>query len=229
MRRFCTRLPVNSRNPTSARPGGSLRAAGLLLACVAAAACGGGSSPRPPNTGKALAQVQAALDKAGGYTLDVSQANFVLPHWGGADSGTVQVNEKGNEARAVLARTGEPGATYEIRRVNGVTYFQRSTCEQWFRVPGGTGEVLLPYLFKQTQAIGKATDPSLSGWVIRATLPGLGLATIVVDPKTSRPIAISGAGPSGPFTWAFRDWGRSLDASGPTGGVQDRGPGGDPC
>ena len=212
---------------------------GMVL--VGAVACGGSSSPKASATGSAnamatlsgtphnaLKQVQDAIDAAPGYTIDVQQHNFVLMRWGGADGGEVQVGAHGTQAKATLARTGESNATYTIFDTGGATYFQRSTCQQAFRIPGENVSVLNPYMLAATQAIAKATDASVSGAAITATVMGLGKVTIQVDPANSRPITITGANASGPIVWTFRDWkGATVDAPWPVAG--ERGPGGIPC
>ncbi|HLF70987.1 MAG TPA: hypothetical protein VI759_02395 [Dehalococcoidia bacterium] len=177
----------------------------------------------------ALKASQSVLDKAGGYRLRVEQSNFVLPQWGGSDGGSVVVNGDGAAAKAELARTGEPNATYTITLTGGTTYFKRSTCKESFRMPGGGVDVLKPYLFTKTQALANAKDAKYEGNLIRATIEGLGSVTIELDPKTLRPSQIRGAVNGRDLRWTFEDWGADPKASKPGGSLQDRGPGGVPC
>ena len=193
------------------------------------AGCGGSGVALPQDPAAALRAVQSAVDRSGGYTLDVEQSNFVLPRWGGSDSGNVGVDGKGTAALARLARTGEPDATYAIVLVDGVTYFTRSTCQDSFRVPGGSADVLSPFLFTKTQSLAKASNPRREGDTIFATMDSLGPVTISVDPKTNRPTLITGSTTSGPFSWQFSAWGRAPSVSPPAGRIADRGPGGVPC
>ncbi len=200
---------------------------------LSAVACGGSSAPRATETlssdpSQALAQVQDAIDTAPGYTIAVQQSNFVLPAWGGADSGTIEVGAHGNQAKATLARTGEQNATYAIFDTGSATYFQRSTCQQAFRISGQNVSVLNTYMLAATQGIAKATDASVSGSTITATMAGLGRAVIQVDPQTQRPMTISAANASGPVVWTFKDW-KATTVAAPSHVAGERGPGGIPC
>ena len=184
------------------------------------------------DAGTALANAQAALDRAGGYTLTVEQSNFVLPQWGGADSGTVQVADGGKTARAVLARTGEVGATYTIALTGNQTFFQRSTCDTAFRIPGGGTDVLRPFLFSATKTLANAADVKWAAGspnAVVANVSGLGQVTIEIDASTGRPSRITGQNNGKPLVWSFGDWGKSLSVSPPADSLQDRGPGGIPC
>lgn len=208
-----------------------------VSAVVAASGCGGSATP-PASSGThhplssnpadAIKQVQDAINAAPGYTIAVRQNNFVLPSWGGADSGTVEVGAHGTQAQATLARTGEQNATYAIFDTGTATVFQRSTCQQAFRISGQNVSVLNPYMLASTQAVGHATDASVDGSTITANVTGLGNVVIQVDPATSLPTSISGANASGPIVWTFKDW-KAPDLGSPPSATTERGPGGIPC
>lgn len=174
--------------------------------------------------------MEAAIQKASSYRIAVTASNFVLTQWGGSDSGTVEVDESSGRVRAVLQRTGE-GGPYTIIRADGQTVFQRATCREWARIPGGGVGVLEPFLVSKTLA--KVSTPSVSqdgqGIVIRGNVEQLGSVTVIVDPATYLPRRLEGrsAGAS-PVTWVFSDWGKSLDLPAPKP-AYDRGPGGNPC
>lgn len=179
----------------------------------------------------ALAQVQAAIDQRDSYTITVNQRSLVLPHWGGAESGRVKVAKRGAEASATLGRSGEPNATYVITLVNGQTYFKRSTCNETFRVPGGSGDVLAPFLLHGALSMRNAQSPARTASGFEAAFDGIGRVSIDIDPRTNLPtrIARAGAGAGEPLDWTFSDWGKTtVDISAPAD-VRDRGPGGDPC
>jgi hypothetical protein len=185
--------------------------------------------PAAVDASQALRMVQKALDNGDGYRLRVEQKNFVLPRWGGADGGTVDMSRDATMAIARLARTGEPDATYTMTLVGGQTYFRRSTCNESFRVPGGTPDVLRPFSFTATLGLENARDARWQGNAIAATVEGLGPVTIEVDLKTGRPSRIIGKTGSGDLRWTFEAWGVKPNVSKPGGTVQDRGPGGVPC
>lgn len=177
----------------------------------------------------ALAQVQAAIDQRDSYTITVAQQNLVLPHWGGADGGTVKVAKRGTVALATLGRTGEQNATYAITLVEGQTFFKRSTCDDTFRVPGGSAAVLGPFLLHTTLSLLNAQSPVRTTSGFEATFDTIGHVRIEIDPRTNLPARIYRAGVGDPLDWTFSDWGKtSVDVSAPAN-VQDRGPGGDPC
>lgn len=207
----------------------------LSFALMASVTAGCSSRSSPPTPGvpsataaNALAQVQQAIDAADGYTLDVQQTNFILPRWGGADSGEVQVSRHGASAKATLKRTGEQDATYAIFDVGTATYFQRSTCPQAFRISGDNVSVLAPYMLAGTLRITHAANASVDGSVIRATLAGLGPVVIQVDLHTHRPMVITGRNGSGPVVWTFKQWG-NVQVRAPSPVAGERGPGGIPC
>lgn len=177
----------------------------------------------------ALAQLQNAIDQRDSYTITVSQQNLVLPHWGGADGGTVKVAKGGQVADSTLRRTGEPNATYAIRLVDGQTFFKRSTCDETFRVPGGGSEVLAPFLLHVALRMRNAQSPARTATGVEATFDTLGRVSIDIDPRTNLPVRISRAGAGEPLDWTFSDWGKTTVSVSAPANVQDRGPGGDPC
>ena len=124
---------------------------------------------------------------AGGYTITVTASNFLLPQWGGSDGGTVQVGKDGKSAVARLRRTGED-SYYDIRYVDGQTFFKRGTCDTWARVPGGGADVLKPFLLTASHVLTTVQDPKFieadNRLVVDATVDGLGRSLIQMDPKT---------------------------------------------
>ncbi len=228
-----------------------------VLAAVAvllvSAACGSGksSSKRTPTPGAssiagttatgtvtpadALQRTEQTL--AAGYTITVTASNFLLPQWGGSDSGTVQVGKDGKSAVARLRRTGED-SYYDIRYVDGQTFFKRGTCDTWARVPGGGADVLKPFLLTASHVLTTVQDPKFieadNRLVADATVDGLGRSLIQMEPKTYELVTIvfgdqpDNAGHRG-FTFDFSDVGKPLTVEKPSGDVPDRGPGGAPC
>lgn len=177
----------------------------------------------------ALGQVQNAIDRQDSYTVTVVGHNLVLPQWGGAELGTVKVAKRGAEAWATLGRTGEQNATYAITLVDGQTFFKRSTCNETFRVPGGSGAVLGPFLLHTTLSLLNAQSPVRTTSGFEATFDTIGHVRIEIDPRTNLPARIYRAGVGESLDWLFSDWGKTtVDVSAPSN-VQDRGPGGDPC
>jgi hypothetical protein len=199
---------------------------------VLLSACGGddnsGASARFTSADEALRAAQNALSRGGGYRLRVQQSNLVLPRWGGSDGGTVSVNHDGSEASARLQRTGESGAEYDLRLVDGQTFFKRSTCDQTFRLPGGGPDVLQPYLLAKTNALARAQNARLENGRLLARIEGLGDVSIELD-VTARPREIKGTMNNQPLTWTFDAWGDDVDVSKPANVSGDRGPGGIPC
>lgn len=193
----------------------------------------GGSTVNVPTLAvdpqSALVQVQSAIDQRESYTITVTQRNLILPHWGGADGGTVKVAKHGQVASATLRRTGEPSATYAIALVDGQTFFKRSTCDETFRVPGGSGDVLAPFLLHGALSMRNAQSAGRTAGGFEATFDTLGRVSIEIDPRTNLPLRISRAGAGEPLDWTFSEWGKTdVKVSAPAN-VQDRGPGGDPC
>lgn len=183
----------------------------------------------------ALARTRASL--ADGYTITVTAANFVLPQWGGSESGTVEVGAGGTTASAHLRRTGED-SFFDIRFVEGQTFFKRGTCDTWARVPGGGADVLKPFLVAATNVLATAQNPQFvaadNRVVVDATIDGLGRALIQMEPETYKLVTIvfgdkpDNAGHTG-FTFDFSDLGKALSVEKPSGDIPDRGPGGAPC
>lgn len=188
--------------------------------------------PTPGGTTDTLARVQAAIDKAGTYRITVAATNFVLPQWGGSDSGTVEVDSAANRTRAVLDRTGE-GGPYTIVWANGQTVFQRATCRDWARIPGSGTNVLAPFILAGNGALakhgGKVYSQDEREVLLHGTIETLGPVTIVVDPATQLPRRIERRVAGSPdVIWTFSDWGKKLDIPAPKASY-DRGPGGNPC
>jgi hypothetical protein len=209
------------------------------IALFASAACSGddgpGAAPTPDASRPLLAQVQDAVDRAGGYTLDVRVTNLGLPGWGGTDSGVVIAGERARVATAELARTGD-GGPYRIRFVENQTFFQRATCSYWTRVGGGGPEVLSPFLFSRTRAFANgrlmSSQPDPSGLIkVTAELQYLGVVSVEVDAKTLLPRRIVRDLDQGRdrAELEFREWGKKLSVEKPPGRLVERGPGGNPC
>lgn len=210
----------------------------FLVALVLMAFCGAcaPNTGPPPSTrpsddpAQALRDAQAALERAGGYALTVEQENVVLPQWGGSDGGSVRVSQDAQTATAELWRTGE-GGPYSIIHADGQTYFRRSTCQTWARIPGGGKDVLAPFLFARTKALANAVVVSASGTNIEAEVEGIGRALVALHPTTALPVSIIAEGTAnrGRLKWTFSRWGEALTAKAPDTGGIDRGPGGNPC
>ena len=216
-----------------------------LLTAIALPACG--SDPTavgPPSacpsplaqtaSGDAVIAVQEAVHCSGGYRVVVTGHNLVLPGWGGVDSATVDVSTADLVAAATLQRTGD--GVYALIRVNGQTYFKRSTCDHFARVNGGGAMVLEPFLLGISGVLQSAPDASAgalaNGTVsVGATLKEVGPVKLSVDPTTDRPVQLTAEKPeSGTVTsWTFTAWGSRPDVQAPAGQVPDQGPGGNPC
>ena len=126
-----------------------------------------------------LAGAQRAVDRAGSFELAVQGRNYVLPQWGGVDGGTVAVT-RGGDVTATLTRTGD--GLYTMIFVNKQTYFERSTCSHWQRVPGGGATVLSPFLWSTTSPLSPASQGSILSEtagtaVVSATISSLGAGT----------------------------------------------------
>jgi hypothetical protein len=178
-----------------------------------------------------LVRVQGALSQKGSYRLEVRGQNLVLPRWGGIDSGTVDVRLDGSAASADLERTGD--GQYKIVLVDGQTYFQRSTCPSFTRVPGGGAEVLKPFVLSDLvdpqhfNPIGVIDPPP----VIGLRTPELGRIALELDPESFLPVRLSKNNnqSSGSSEWEFSYWGERVSVDAPSGDVADNGPGGNPC
>ena len=195
----------------------------------------GAVSPLPPtDAAGVLARAQATIDAAGGYHVEMSGHNFVLPQWGGVESVAIDVGKQGTSASARVTRTGD--GVYSVVLIDGQTFFKRETCSTWTRVPGGAPAVLEPFLWNRTGLLRRATGAVIEAntgdtLVVRATLPGIGEASVEVEAKSGRPLRlVRPAGPAGDqMTWTFSDWGKAPSVTKPSGNIPDRGPGGNPC
>ena len=178
-----------------------------------------------------LVRMQRAMSQKGSYRIEVRGQNLVLPQWGGVDSGTVDVKLDGSAASASLERTGD--GRYTIELVDGQTYFQRSTCPSFTRVPGGGPQVLVPFILSDltdpqpAHPVGVVGDPA----AIEASTPALGRVGLEVDPETFLPLRLARIhndvdGSSG---WEFSHWGEVVHVDAMNGEIPDRGPGGNPC
>ena len=231
-------------------------AAAVALAAVACSACSQTSPPSQPVTSGAasqatstsaagtlsasglLAAAQQAVDRAGSFELAVQGHNYVLPQWGGVDGGTVIVT-RGGEALATLTRTGD--GLYTMIFVDKQTYFERSACSHWLRVPDGGPTVLSPFLWSTTSPLSSASQASIVSEtaavaVVSATIGslGAGTATMWIARASSLPTRMAwttsaSAGSGSTTSWSFSDWGTSAAVSAPSGSPADNGPGGNPC
>jgi hypothetical protein len=198
----------------------------------------GPASGDEPYTGAELAaNIQAAVDKEGAYTIDVRQENLVLPRWGGSDGGKVTVGREDGQTIAVaeLRRTGD--GDYDLWLRNDQTYFKRSTCNQMARVPGGTGDVLEPFDFLFNHRFQGASNPRAAPGrtVLMMEMEGWGAVEVSFDPQTFLPRSLSALNATNngkALLWEFRDWGKSPEVE-PSQSefdkAYDRGPGGNPC
>jgi hypothetical protein len=189
--------------------------------------------PRADAPAEVLTRSNRALIGYQGYAISVSATNFVLPQWGGSDSGTVRVGNFPAAADASLYRTGD--GPYSMRYVDSATYFQRETCDHFARVPGGGRETMLPFLWGETKALQNATNPV---WVengdgpptIEADVQYVGRVQVEVDQKEYLPVRMMmPVAGSAPVVWEFGEWGDAPVVEAPSGEVPDRGPGGNPC
>jgi hypothetical protein len=207
-------------------------ALGLLAAACSQKSAPPGPTPSPAATPKdaaeALARAQDALDRAGGYHVEMTGHNFSLPQWGGIESASVSVNGNGTAATAKVARTGE--GSYTVILVDGQTFFQRETCPTWARVSGGAPAVLEVFLWNRTAALRNATGTRLEtaggAFTVHATMGSLGEVAVELDPSTLLPRRLTR--PDG-LSMTFSDWGKGPSVTRPSGNVPDRGPGGIPC
>ncbi|MGD1053328.1 MAG: hypothetical protein ABR950_05805 [Candidatus Dormibacteria bacterium] len=185
-----------------------------------------------------LAAAQQAVDCERSFELTVQGHDYVLPQWGGVDGGMVLVTQDG-EVLATLTRTGD--GLYTMYLVNSQTYFERSTCSHWLRVPGGGSTVLRPFLWSTTSPLSSASQPSIVSEtsavaVVSATIAalGAGTATIWITRATDLPTkmtwtASASAGSGATTAWSFSGWGTGIEVSEQLGSPSDDGPGGNPC
>lgn len=223
-----------------------LPAVGALLATGCTAGCSAAPAAPTPTSScrraiaasasarQVLTEAQQALDCSGGYTISISGHNLVLPQWGGVDGGTVEVNPRQPGARAVLVRTGD--GSYTMLFANNQTFFERTTCGHYARVPGGGATVLAPFLWTKTNALGSGADAApdaQSGTTVTVavTLTYLGRVTLEVSRTTGRPLQLVKArdrSSGSKSTWIFGAWGRAPHVVAPVS-EGDQGPGGNPC
>jgi DNA-binding CsgD family transcriptional regulator len=202
-------------------------------------------TPLDPSQGApaVLAQADAVLKRESGYTLLIEASNFELPQWGGSDAGIVRVSGD-SFAVGALHRTGEANQ-YEIRLQDNTTYFRKTGCKDYLQIPGGTLDVLLPFMLARSSALAKARNASIKATeddnvIVTATLdlvPGRDnpvvlksvAATITIDRATGRVQTMTGTLPAGSFAWTFA-WGGDIGASkAPITAVAQRGPGSNEC
>ncbi len=209
-------------------------AAALLLAAIVA--CGGSSGLAPSSPGEALERARRAAENAGGYKVSVQGHDLVLPQWGGVDSGTVEVGVDQSVARADLYRTGD--GPYAMILVGGETFFQRTTCDHFARVPGGGLDVLRPFLWTESGLPATLSDPQYSAGasgdriVVLADSELLGAVQIELERESYLPLRLLRADDGngrGETEWLFSDWGSLPSVSKPAGEIGDQGPGGNPC
>jgi len=207
--------------------------AAVCSACSQTSALGGTLT-----ASRVLASAQQAVDRAGSFRITVQGHNFVLPQWGGIDGGTVTVTH-GGDVTAQLDRTGD--GLYSMIFVNKQTFFERSTCSHWTRVPGGGATVLVPFLWSTADVLGSASPAlivSQTGTVVvvDTTIAALGpgTATITIARATSLPMKATWTSSDysdngSHLSWSFSDWGTTATVRPPGGSPSDNGPGGNPC
>lgn len=183
-----------------------------------------------------LVSAQQAMDCAASYKIKVQGHNFVLPQWGGVDSGTVAVAQDGT-VTAKLDRTGD--GVYSMVFINNQTYFQRTSCPFWQRVPGGGSTVLSPFLLAKNDSLTSASQATIvsktnSRVVVSAEIDsiGPGATTVTIAIPSGLPTTItwkSSADNGSNLTWYFTSWEATSAALPPPGSPSDQGPGGNPC
>ena len=192
--------------------------------------------PRKDPPAEVLKRANRAMTGKSGYSIAVTASNFGLPQWGGTDSGTVAIGVYPARVEAALARTGD--GQYAMRYADDETFFQRSTCDHFARVPGGGRDTMLPFLWTETKFLQNAGNPVYvptggpeGPVIIEANVEYVGRAQVTIDRETylpvelRRPANVSG----GEVIWRFGDWGVAPDVMRPEGEVPDQGPGGNPC
>ncbi len=214
--------------------------AALVLA-LALAACGGDSddagpsnpSTTPSTPAEWLARAQGAIDSATGYRVEMTGHNMVLPQWGGIDAATLDIGRGGETATGTLERTGD--GTYAVVFRDDQTYFKRSTCDHYARIPGGGPDVLKPFLWARTGALEAARDAQFGpayefGPVMEVALADLGRVRIELDEATSLPRRMAQtADAAGGGEFAFSRWDQTPTVPPAPAGAPDQGPGGNPC
>jgi hypothetical protein len=185
-----------------------------------------------------LDEVQAAVSSYPGFTLEMQGHNLVLPQWGGISGPSrFEVNMLEHMVRGTITRTGEPDAAYEIRYVAREAFFKRSTCSEWFRLPGaGAG------LFQGVFDLWHTGIPDAPLERVRSegtvdffegVLAGFGEVELAVDRGTGLPGVVRSdddkRSDGAVFDVYFRGWGEVPQVEPPSGSIADRGPGGVPC
>lgn len=224
-------LMACSDRETALPAGASTRAAAGATPTEARPTAAPGSSD--PAALAALDRVQRIVDSLGSYGIQFEAFNFVLPQWGGSDTGFIQVNVRDRTAKANLIRTGD--GQYLVIWTGGQTYFKRATCKEYMRIPGGGPDVLAPFLLfgGRFSAATNARLLSASGAtpvIVEADLQGVGRATIEIN-KDNVPIKLTSATATNNgrlLVWTFSDWGGKFAIDKPDN-PSDRGPGGNPC
>jgi DNA-binding CsgD family transcriptional regulator len=231
-------------------------AAGAAMAAVVVFAVaqwpegGGDSAPGPgapldPDQGAPaiLTRADAVLRNAPGYAIAVEASNFELPQWGGSGGGVVKVSGE-SAAIATLHRIGEANE-YEILLRDGTTLFRKVGCTEYLQIPGGTPDVLLPFMLARSSALTKATAASILASnddviAVAATLdlvPGRDnpavlksvQATIEIARNSGRVLKIQSRLSSGAFAWTFA-WDGHIDKpEGAITPVAQQGPGSNEC
>jgi hypothetical protein len=192
--------------------------------------------PRKDPPAEVLKRANRAMTGKSGYSIAVTASAFGLPQWGGSDSGDVAIGVYPARASASLVRTGD--GEYAMRYVDDETFFQRSTCDHFARVPGGGRETMLPFLWTETKALQKAGNPAYvptggpeGPVIIEANIEYVGRAQVEIDKETYLPVELRKPveGEIGEVVWQFSGWGVAPDVTRPEGDVPDQGPGGNPC
>lgn len=199
------------------------RAWPVLGAAVAGAflvACGGGDGTDPSST-------PSELGAGTGVTVAFQGHNLVLPQWGGIDSATLTVNDAGSSAFGELDRTGD--GRYEVVYLDGETFFRRTTCDHFARIPGGGPDVLRPFLSLPTEVLDAANASNPAPTILQAVeLAGFGTVSAEID-QYGRLLQVTGSSEAGnEFAISF-SWGVGAAVSKPEGVTGDQGPGGNPC
>lgn len=185
-----------------------------------------------------LAQVQAAVSSYPGFTLVMLGHDLMLPQWGGIDGPSrFEVNMLEHMVRGSVTRTGEPDATYEIRYVEREAFFKRSTCDDWFRLPGGGANMFLGVFDLWHTGFADAPLERVRSEgttdIFEGQLGGFGPVVVEVDRGSELPGALHSGdekrSDNANFDIVFRDWDEGPHVEPPPGSIDDRGPGGVPC
>jgi hypothetical protein len=194
-----------------------------------------GSSPA-----ETLDRAQQAVEKAGSYRVSFTGHNLVLPRWGGVEAGELRISEEAGRLPLLAGRVERTGdGFYDVRFTEGVTFFQRSSCPQLTRVPGGGNQVFQPFLLGTTRALATAKNPEFAATTTQRVVPvkaemppPLGTVVIELDRDTYLPARlVKDRDPrnGSESIWTFGGWGEPLERPGTPLDVRERGPGGQPC